>query len=104
MKMNSLTSIFQGNRKNDYEFYDYIETARTSNLRAPHDGLQESVFLKGSNVKQRKFSPFHYSINIIGLETIRRIDDHFTQTLNVRIRLQYWISSLEHRSCRMTVC
>ena len=87
MKMNSLTSIFRGNCENDYEFYDYIEIARTSYLRSPHDGLQESVFLKDSNIKQHKFSPFDYSIKIIHLEMIRRIDDYLIQTLNVRIRL-----------------
>ena len=60
--MNSLTSIFRANCENDYEFY--IEIARTY-LSTPHDGLRESVFLKDSNVKQRNFSPFDYSINII---------------------------------------
>ena len=87
MKMNSLTSIFRGNCENDYEFYDYIEIARTSYLRSPHDGPQESVFLKDSNIKQLKFSPSDYSIKIIHLEMIRRIDDYLIQTLNVRIRL-----------------
>ena len=85
--MNSLTSIFRGNCENDYEFYECIEIARTSYLRSPHDGPQESVFLKDSNIKQHKFSPFDYSIKIIHLEMIRRIDDYLIQTLNVRIRL-----------------
>ena len=87
MKTNSLTSIFRGNCENDYECYHYIEIARTSYLRTPHDGLQESDFLKESDVKQRKLSPFDYSINIIDLETISRIDDYLAQTLNVRIHL-----------------
>ena len=87
MKMNSLTSIFRGNCENDYEFYDYTEIARTSYLRSPHDGPQESVFLNDSNIKQHKFSPSDYSIKIIHLEMIRRIDDYLIQTLNVRIRL-----------------
>ena len=65
--MNSLASIFRGNFENDYEFYDYIEIARTY-LRTPHDGLQESVFLKDSNLKQGKFSPFDYSIKRFNLE------------------------------------
>ena len=70
--MNSLTSIFRGYCENDFEFYDYIETART-----PHNGLQGSIFLKDANAKQRKFSPFDYSINIIDI-------DYLTQVLNDR--------------------
>ena len=76
--MNLSTNIFWRN----YEFYDNSEIARASYLRTPHDGLRKDL-----NVKQHKFSSFDYSINIIHLETIRRIDDYLTQTLNVRIRL-----------------
>lgn len=82
-----MSSIFQRYSENDYEFYDYIEIVRTLYLGTPHDGLQESIFLKDSNVKQRKFSPFDYSVNIIHLQTIRLIDNYLTQALNVRICL-----------------
>ena len=85
--MNFLASIFRGNCENYYEFYDYIEITRTTYLRTSHDVLQESVFLKDSNIKQRKSNPFDYSINIIDVETVRRKDDYLTQTLNVTIGL-----------------